>query len=110
MKAFGGHIAKCADDVAGAGHGVAFECGREPEIGDPDNALPVEKQVGRLDVAMQCSLRVSVLNRMSCLDADSGHVPPVGSASLKSGRRRSVSVRSVRWGVGGLFDRRVDCL
>ena len=80
---FGGHVPQGSDNVAALRNVVAFDGFGQPEVGHPDNALPVEQQVGRLDIAVQNSLFVSKLQRPGRLDADIDAVKAVSDAVNK---------------------------
>jgi hypothetical protein len=88
VEALGGHVTQRADDVSGVCQVVAigFSLGQS-EIGDPDVALPVDQQVGRLDVPVQHPLLPGVLKRLGDLDADPSHALPVLSARTGEGGR-----------------------
>ena len=62
----------------------------QPEVGDPHRSPAVHEQVARLDVAMQRSLLMGVLEGVGHLDADLRHAPPkaVPGRRRRGGRRR----------------------
>jgi hypothetical protein len=71
------HVAQGADDVARVRQVVAVGGLGEAEVGDPDDALGVQEQVARLDVAVQHPLPVRVRQRLRHLDPQPRHAPPV---------------------------------
>ena len=72
VEPLGGHVADGADDVAGVGQVVGVGRLGQAEVGDPDVAVSVEQEVGRLDVAMKDALAVGVVQCKGDLDADAG--------------------------------------
>jgi hypothetical protein len=61
------HEPEGADDVAGAGQIFASFGLCQAEIGDPDLPLRVEQEIGRLDVAVQYSLLMGILEGLGHL-------------------------------------------
>ena len=78
LKSFGGHETDCAHDVAdlrkipAESRQFVPRLLREAEVGDPNHALLIEKQVRRLDVAVQDALAVSISQPLGDLHADWG--------------------------------------
>ena len=68
--------------------GVALDLG-QAEVGDPELALGVEQEVGRLDVAVEDAAGVGVVQRLGGLHAEPGHVADVGAVAGRGGRRRA---------------------
>src|SRR4029079_10563680 len=70
---FGRHVAQRPDQVARVRelfHAFGFG---EPKISDPDGALSVEKEIGRLDIAMQHALTMSMIQSVGYLSSQAGH-------------------------------------
>ena len=65
----------------------------QAEVGDPDLALGVEQQVGRLDVAVEDALLMSVFERLGHLDADPRHAHECTGSRGWSDSARSIAVR-----------------
>ena len=103
QRLLGAHVAERAQQVAGDRQaGVVLEPG-QAEIGDPEVALDVQQEVGRLDVAVHDAELVRVVERLGRLDAQRGGRSEVLAAA--GGRGRSAS-RSRAWSRGVDCDRR----
>src|SRR5262249_22035161 len=74
------------DHVPGLRQVVAVGRLGQAEIRDPDGTMRVQQQIGRLDVAVQRALAVSVGQRLGDLDADASHALPVLPARLRQAR------------------------
>src|SRR5262249_6016370 len=70
----GRHVLERADEVPGMREVGLLDQLRDAEIGDPDLPAIVEQEVRWLDVAMQHALRMRVCQRLSDLNADTGHL------------------------------------
>src|SRR5581483_2339143 len=68
----GGHVPRGAEEGAAAGQGRVVGVAGQAEVGDPDDALVVEEQVGRLDVAVDDAAGVGVGEAVGGLGADVG--------------------------------------
>ena len=80
--------AQGADDLAFQGEVVRFLRLRQAEVGDPDRALQVQQQVGRLDIAVQHPLSVGVRQRIGHLGTDPRHGHPVGPPVVRERARK----------------------
>ena len=81
-KTLGGHVANRAQNVAGLCQAVVVGLGQS-EVGDPDDAVGVEKEVRRLDVAVHHAPGVGVSQPERRLEPDPGDAPGVlGSAGF----------------------------
>ena len=79
-RLLGAHVAQRAGQVAGERQaGVPLDVGHA-EVGDPQIAALVQKQVGRLDVAVNDPLVVCVAERLGGLDAQAGDGAQIGRA------------------------------
>ena len=77
----GAHVAEGTDHVARHRQtGVGLQPG-QAEVGDPEPALGVQKQIGRLDLAVDDADFVGVVERFGGLDAEVGHVAIVGAVA-----------------------------
>ena len=86
---FGRHVLQRADEIAGLRQIGAFDDLGHTEIGDPNEAPVVQKQIGRLDVAMKNALRMRVFQRVTYLNADPGnHAAIVGGRQGSKQRRQ----------------------
>jgi hypothetical protein len=72
LEPFRGHVAQRADDVAGDGQRVLLRFG-QAEIGDPDDAGGVQKQVRRLDVPVDNAAGMGVGQGVGRLPADASN-------------------------------------
>ena len=79
----GGHVAQGADQVAGAGQVLLARGAGQAEVGDPDRAVGVEQQVGRLDVAMNDPLAGGVRQRLGRLHAQPGDAEGVAVIGMR---------------------------
>ena len=70
----GAHVAERPDHVAGAREAEVAGESRQAEVGDPDRAVGVDQEVGRLDVAMEDAQAMGVVQRIGRLDAQPGDV------------------------------------
>ena len=70
-----------------------FDAG-QAEVGDPEFAVVVEQQVGRLDVAVEDAVLVGVVEGLGRLDAEAGDRAVV-FAGVE--RRESLKRRRCRW-------------
>ena len=74
QRLLGAHVPERADHVAGAREAeVAGESG-QAEVGDPDRAVGVDQEVGRLDVAMEDTQAMGVVQRIRRLEAQPGGI------------------------------------
>ena len=85
----GGHVAERAEDVAAGGQAVVVGLG-QAEVGDPDDALGVQQQVRRLDVAVDDPPGVGVGQPLRRLSADLGDAPEVRPAMARGVHFRDV--------------------
>ena len=98
LEALRGHVAQCADDVAGLGQFVAVLRLGQTEIGQPHRAARVQQQVGRLDVAVQNPLPVRVGQGLGHLHGHLRRTPEVLRVRLfrpghyRSGKRRTADI------------------
>ena len=93
------HVAQRTDDFARSREPVALEQFCQAEIGDPNRACLVEDQVGRLDIAVQNFLTVSVGQSRCDLAADSRYVDPVAATGMSQAgivsQQRGVGDRTI---------------
>ena len=77
VEPFGGHVLQSPDQVVGLGQVfAALEFG-ESEVGHPGGAVSIEQQVRRLDVAVQHTSPVGVVERIGHCRADPGDLAVV---------------------------------
>ena len=84
----GGHVAERAQDVAGPGQVVVVDLG-QAEVADPDDALGVEQEVRRLDVAVEDAAGVRV---------GQGRGRPAGRCAPRRGGTPGAAIRPTRAG------------
>ncbi len=77
---------------------VRLSVGRlgEAEVGDPDVAVNVEQEVGRLDVAVKDTLAVGVIQCDGGFDADAGDATVELAVGVGGRRQRGGSSRRCR--------------
>jgi hypothetical protein len=100
-KPLGRQIAEGADDFTGLGQVVGAVNLGEPEVGQPDISTEVEEQVRGLDVPVECSLGMGILERVGHLIADLGQPPPV--LAVNSGEPARVPLGRRVWTDGDAF-------
>ncbi len=81
------HVTQRAEDVSGVGEVLAALGLGQAEVSDPDGAIEIQQQIAGLDVAVNDSLLVGVLQGIGHLAADAGHALPVVQLA-RSCRRR----------------------
>ncbi len=96
LEAFGGHVAQSADDVARLGQVFRVAGLGQSEVGHPDIAPRIQQQVRRLDVAVQDSLTIGILQRLADLEADAGDTQekrpiPIGKGERSARRPRQTA-------------------
>ena len=79
-KLFRGHVAQGSDEHVGLRDVVMLHRLGQAEVRDPDDALCVQQEVGRLDVAVQGVVGMGVLQGFGHLPTDQGDAPPIGGA------------------------------
>jgi hypothetical protein len=68
---FRGHVAKGTDNFSGLRQSVRFDGACQSEIRNADGPVGIEQQIGRLDIAVQNTLTMSIIE---CVGG-SGHQP-----------------------------------
>ena len=68
------HVAESPDHVAGVRQTEIAGKARQAEIGDPERAVVVDQEVGRLDIAMEDPQAMCVVECVGRLNAQSGDV------------------------------------
>ncbi len=87
LESFRRHVAHGADDIAGVGDVFGIGGLGQAEVGDPDVALGVEQEVGRLDVTVEHALAVGIFERLGDLESDAGHAAEEGAVGVRPGQR-----------------------
>ena len=79
QRLLGAHVAERAQQIAGHGQPGVILQPRQPEIRDPEVALHVQQEIGRLDVAVHDAELVCVIQSLGRLDSQRGG--PIGKYS-----------------------------
>ena len=61
---------------------------RQAEVGDPECAIAIDQEVGRLDVAMDDAQAMGVVERIGSLDSQAGHIAAKGAVLVRRPARR----------------------
>ena len=84
----GGHVLQRAQHVARVREPVLLQSFREPEVRDPDMAVAIEQQVGRLHVAMERAMLVRMVQSIRDIGTDPGSQPEAVAQRLRTLRLR----------------------
>ncbi len=86
----GAHVPERADHVAGVRQAEIAGESRQAEIGDPECTVGIDQEVGRLDVAMDDTQAMGVVERIGGLGTQPGDIAAKGPILVhRPDRRRS---------------------
>src|SRR5262245_23335518 len=81
------HVSERADQIAGERKALITMTAGQAEIGDPNVALRIEKEIRRLDIAMNDTHLMRVIQCLRCLNPDFGNSVKQLQSVLRPQRR-----------------------